>query len=198
MPQPFKLKNNGRVHFIRAGAKNLLSRPELVSHLVVINQMWAEIDNLLGVLLAVMTGAEAKSAITIYNALVSGPVKFEALKAVAMYKLNSDQLKVLEKILTNCRKISKERNDIVHGRWAISDDDKDVLFLIDTRWGLRSLTAWATINSAAMDYKDFVGDIKIMIYKEADFIGAESRIAELYDNLLKFLNSVEKSIAYST
>jgi hypothetical protein len=160
--------------------------------------MWAEIDNLLGVLLAVMTGAEAKSAITIYNALVSGPVKFEALKAVAMYKLNSDQLKVLEKILTNCRKISKERNDIVHGRWAISDDDKDVLFLIDTRWGLRSLTAWATINSAAMDYKDFVGDIKIMIYKEADFIGAESRIAELYDNLLKFLNSVEKSIAYST
>jgi hypothetical protein len=193
MPQPLKYGGHGHFPRIRVFANGMLSRPQLASHIVVITQMWTNVDHDLGFLLAVMTGAEAQSAIIIYNALVSNQVKADALKAVARYRLNSEHLKELESLLSKYRKISVERNNIVHGRWGISDEIQDAIFLIDTRWQLRSATTLVTIDLNKKD-KDFVGDFEVMIYKESDFIDTESRISNLNDNISKFIQTVEQAL----
>ena len=68
----------------------LRARPSLAAEIAVVNGIWAEIELFLGMVLAVILGAEARLGITIYLALQSeGPQK-EVIKAAASLKLSPD------------------------------------------------------------------------------------------------------------
>ncbi|UCI17869.1 hypothetical protein FJ970_22570 [Mesorhizobium sp. B2-1-8] len=127
MPQPVRQKLKG----YSTGYRVVLDRRELCTQIGVITNMWSMIEHELQLIYLRMLGRNAKAARIIYNAVPSDPARLQIVKRVAKEVLEPDDVAQLDKLLTAISARKKERNLVVHGRWATSADFPDALLLID-------------------------------------------------------------------
>jgi hypothetical protein len=76
-------------------------------------------------LLAFCSGANARSAIAMYEAVISVPTRKQMLLAAAKNSLSTAEYRKLEDVLKDFKPRYEERNDVVHNIWGHSDAHPD-------------------------------------------------------------------------
>ncbi len=125
MPNPLRRK----VKYLLEPLK-LLERPNLAAHVAVIASLWTKVEIELGKLIIFVSGNPKEGAAT-FNALKSAGSRGDVIRAIAQLRLDKDEIKQLEDLLKEYRRIAGERNDIIHNLWGISDDMPEALLRVN-------------------------------------------------------------------
>ncbi len=194
MPQPYK--GSGW----KSGMDALKARPKLAAHIGTIAAMWSQIELQLGILLALILQADAQIATAMYMRLKSETVRLAAIEAVAEEKLTDDLLEEYNTLGEKIRKTGSQRDTIMHGLWAIPDDNPESLVLIDPRefvtWASRAIGAHAKRSEGRGAGRAYIHRTapfeSALEYKESDFIDIQNRISELLKEIYKFSAKVPR------
>ena len=178
----------------------LTERPNLAAHIGKIAHLWTLVDIQLGLLLASMLRADARSATVMYLKLRGA--RPHAMDAVAEDILDPSLLSDFRKLMGKVRDIEGSRNDVIHGLWAIDERDPNNLVWIDTALHLQEAIA----RRAAMHLP--VGPLLVegswwyeawssskdseRIYGESTFIEIEKRVKSLLIQIAEFDGKVMK------
>lgn len=129
MPQPLsRVKPNAKVEI---GLHSLTDKPILAGLVCNIIQFSSRVDHSLSLLLASILGADAKPALSMYEALKADNVKLAALTAAATAQLTPEQLRVFNATIKTAQIAQKPRHKIAHWVWVKSPDVPDALLLAD-------------------------------------------------------------------
>jgi len=109
----------------------MMARPELGILVAECIAQWAQVECLLGVILAVILETEAQTGLAMFLALTSSNNQMTILSAAAKSKLIAREADLFEAVMTLVRSAAKERHRLAHWCWALSDDLPDALLLID-------------------------------------------------------------------
>jgi hypothetical protein len=176
----------------------LHKRPKLAIHIAYIAQHWTLIDLLHGELLSILLGKDARFTTSVYLKLRGA--RPHALNAVAEEVLPEDLLKEFRQIMNKCRDVEGERNDVIHGMWATSEDDEDALIWVDPAAHVKWRAARAVRTSRSKVMKEWARKAVNahldggLSYKEEDFIAIEKRIVQLFSTIYQFGQRVEKQL----
>ena len=113
--------------------EKLHTRPDLAVRVAVISGIWGQIERDLGMLLAAMIGAEARTVVGMYLSLVSAPAQRASIEAVASLKLGDIQQASLKRILRKVADKAKERASVIHGAWGVSANYPNALIWADPK-----------------------------------------------------------------
>lgn len=191
MPQPFKGTSRGDRNV-------LLQRPELAARIANIAALWAQAELSLGMLFSQLLQTESVVGTAMYLSLISEQARDAAMQAAAQEKL-PEQFKAEFVILaSSLRSPRKERNAVVHGLWAISDDKPDSLILIDSRKMVK-MFSWVhagnikPLSESATRYTQAIKDQSEshLEYTIADLVRIENNITAALDRIGAFAMSLE-------
>ncbi len=183
MPNPLRRK----VKYLLEPLK-LLERPNLAAHVAVIASLWTKVEIELGKLIIFVSGNPKEGAAT-FNALKSAGSRGDVIRAIAQLRLDKDEIKQLEDLLKEYRRIAGERNDIIHNLWGISDDMPEALLRVNAEEIISNLAhvvasfyRGGTPPQAAFREKRPIP----VVYKGKDFIETEKRITSLVSKIHQF------------
>ena len=186
MPKPFK-------ESLRCARDAIKERPQLLNHIGIIATMWTHVDHSLGLLLSRILDTEAVVGTAMYFSLIGEKACDAAMKAATEVKLSPNlNTKFIE--LMNATKLPrKDRNKIVHGLWAISDQRPDSLVLCDQK---------ERANMYSYIYQGIVGKelekakndhwSSLIEFEETDFIKIEEQISEVLDKIDAFTEELSQ------
>jgi hypothetical protein len=128
---PFPYTPKGKLVY---GPEALLTKPELAAHIGAVATTWTIVEEGWGLILAEMLGADAKVGVKLYLELTGAGSQAAILRAVADERLNSELREDFAALLSEEKGRARERNRIVHGRWAIDPETPDGLILSERDW----------------------------------------------------------------
>ena len=195
MPQPYKPK--GKLVF---GPDALLARPELSAHIGAIATMWTVIEEGWGYILAEMLGADAKTGMLIYLSLTGTATQTTVLSTVAEQTLPDSLLQQFRDLMKASRGRARERNTIVHGRWAIDPGDPSGLVLAERDWFPRQFAEMRHFYMRIYNLLDLSEgeapafkspEAPYFIYRKPDFVATQDRLREFSRSQVTFVSAVQ-------
>jgi hypothetical protein len=105
----------------------VLERPELAMRIGLIATAWSSLENYIITMFLNHSGISIENAFIIHDLITNLPVRLSVIRSVMKKRLPSSLYKNLVLLEQDIRKRAGERNAIVHGAWAISDDFPDDL-----------------------------------------------------------------------
>ena len=187
MPQPIHYSTGIPVDF---RPEVLFRRPQLALHIALISYLWNEIEAKIGVFLAILSGNEGKTVISIFTAIQSDVAKRRIIDTIAELNLNEAEQTKFQAILKKISERYVERNRIVHGSWGISPRYPDKLLWGDARdsnlLAVDLVPLAGKENASARSAVLLKMQKKLLVYGEKDFLDIESRIKIVSDELELF------------
>jgi hypothetical protein len=182
MPQPIrrvKPRARRKVTDVIEHPTVLLQRPHLGALIAAIAAQSTRLENLAALTFCDMLSAEEQAALVIYLAFVERGPREVAFNAVAKLKL-PPALQARAKQLHDClRGRLKERNEVVHGTWAISLSLPDSLLLTDAKPILEHrMKTKAKPEQPVMMNHGMAVKFRWMEYKERDFKDILARLQD--------------------
>jgi hypothetical protein len=170
----------------------LKERPALMAHVGAVTALQSELEQWLGRLFVRLLGAEARLGTAIFLSLRSEAPQRDAISAVADLRLEPEMAKKVSSFLADLRK-SRERNEVVHGIWGVSDDHTDALFQMNQQdqmhWlGMLPLSGGA-YGAAALELSKHAP--RIMMYKVKDFEAILHRMTLMLGRIGNLLLEIE-------
>jgi hypothetical protein len=98
----------------------LRQHPTLAASIADITATWAHIECNLGVILARMLGAAARTSMAMYAALKSTTAQMDALQAAAAATLTPERLELFGVMIAVVKRAALKRNRVVHWLWGES------------------------------------------------------------------------------
>lgn len=188
MPQPIRHPDIVPVNF-RPDA--ILHRPHLAAHIVVISNIWNDIESRIGLFLATLLEADVRTTVSMYLAITNDGAKRAALDAVARLKLSSIDQAALQTALAQAGIAYAERNKAVHGSWGIADKYPHDLLRGDPKDAI-------LFHADMMKFKPDDNDprhARIMEYQklifrfnETDFLSIEAKMDSIATEIYAFTN----------
>jgi hypothetical protein len=112
----------------------MASQPKIAVAIAECIGQWAEIENILGLILSMLLGAEARAGIAMFHSLNNTNSQMSVLNAAAEIKLTQEFKDVFDAVMILVRGLAKERNRFVHWCWARSKELPEALLLVDPEW----------------------------------------------------------------
>ena len=94
---------------------------------------WNKIEQDLAIAYTYLLAGEEPSAFEFYHDLIDFGLREKAFLAAAKPRLPADMLSEITKIHAEMRKLSKARNEIIHGTWCSLASKPQSLFLAEPR-----------------------------------------------------------------
>lgn len=178
MPHPYKPK--GKPKF---GPDALLERPELSAYIGAVATAWTAIEELWGMILAQMLDSDAKAGIELYLALPGDAAQMAVVRKTADARLPEHLKLEFAKLLKEEKGRARERNTIVHGRWAIDPEEPNGLLLAERDWLPRStadvLHHYKRLAGNPFRFIPYKGaKAEFLIYRERDFKATLKRLGD--------------------
>jgi hypothetical protein len=129
--QPFLPTYTNRSYAV--GALVLRDRPELTSRIGRCIAIWAQVDNEIGNLFAILLGTASDAALEVFLSLRRAASQRDSLAAAAKFKLRGEDLETFDALLKVYGSLENQRNALAHGCFGICDDDPSLLLWIDIR-----------------------------------------------------------------
>src|SRR5271166_1450527 len=123
MPQPLK---NFRGNW-RSGGRLVLERPELAMRFGLIATAWSYLENYIIIMFSNHSGIPLESAFIIHDSITNLQIRLSVIRSIMKQRVPNSLYKNLVAVEQDILKRAGERNAIVHGAWAISDDLPDDL-----------------------------------------------------------------------
>lgn len=188
MPQP--LLNGTTVCF---PGNALESRPVLAKHIGIIAGLWSDLEGRRAQLLSDMLKIEARLATAMYFGIESDGGKQAVLKAVVREKF-PDLLDEFTKMSKSISNTAKERNNVIHGTWGLSNQNTETLIWDDLGNNILELASLSENADLIMSGrsprppKDVVAAplSSLREYTEKDFINIEGRIKDRTEDIRQF------------
>lgn len=191
MPQLVRSKDHERLKMLW-DTRALLQRPNLARHIATIAAMWTQVEINIGHILSAMCGIQFNISTAIYVALVSTSARIDALNAIAETRLNKKTQEKLALLLKEFRKRSKERNNIVHGLWGISETDTKCLLHQDPADHTLMVAEALFARRPQQSSPKFRRKSVVYQYSEPDFIAIERRILKLKNDAWNFSHQLSE------
>jgi hypothetical protein len=175
-------------------------RPELAVLIARIAIGWSDTERRLGMLLVEMLGADARTGMKMYQALSGAASQKAVLRAVARDRLTAHGMDQLEQVLSEYKKVARQRNDVVHGVWEVSDTHPDALVWCDSADYLMSHGEfWAGYRSHSDEHKriEYLRDYKgewptRLLYVESDFLDILDRMTDAARSIQSFTLAIHE------
>lgn len=181
---------------ISLGPIALDHQPEISHGIALVISSWSYIDNLLGLSLAKLLGAQAHIGAGLYLNLSGGTAKKAVLAAAASTALEGEDLGLFEILLGLAASAKKERNNIAHDMWAYSVDVPGALLLIPQSvllklQGDRERLFFTDPESTTPP--PTLKDEDVQVYKQEELIALYNRIVKLSKLFILFWRSYESN-----
>jgi hypothetical protein len=183
-----------------------LQRPKLAAHIAMIAAISGEIDAWVALVLGAILDTDATEAtMEMYLSLIGTAPRKAAILGAARISLDEERNATLISILKGAK--IDARNDLVHGAWAIADDEPDALlledhrnrvrilfsgpswsqFLIDTH-GLDPAVAGQMMHEYMAAKKTAIERVLVepLVYRASDFEDIEKQMVLAMTNLMHF------------
>ena len=215
MPGPYKRKP---ADVINIGPDVLDQRADLAKDIALISAYWEDLELQLSRMFCAVLLRQERKAFEIYHMFHDRDIRKQALRVVAKDTLPKDKLKEIEDFYNEVRVASKERNEIIHGLWAITNRKgketvllrvEESVFNDDFSGYIDHLLAnlFATVQTYAgsghvppREHLQFLafqrtqserGDINDFVqYDKTDFTRVKARIKSLRDRAVLLLSDV--------
>lgn len=135
--------------------------------------LWTEVELQAAVLLAAMLGANTQPAAAMYFTLANERAKREAMAAIADSVLSDEDRTLFHAWARLKKSIEKERNDLAHGLFGISEIEPEGVIWISTQHRIRNLLDMLqTVRTGALPSRQQMEDLGryIFVYKLSDLI----------------------------
>lgn len=169
----------------------ILRRPTLAAMIAAVASNWTRVENDLAELFVGLLGEDEDAALAIYLELIDQSVRKAAFDALARTKLKPESLQQFEALFNKVRKKAKQRNRMVHGFWAVSNEHPDGLILLDARDFYKEdyaykKTKFTNLQDTADWLQKSINRIEKTKYIEDDFAEIISRISALRGDIAQF------------
>ena len=180
--QPFSTKFPGVR--VAIGPQYLKSRPHAASIIAQCVCGWTEVELQTALLLARMLKANSKPVVAMYFTLANERAKREAMMAIAEFVFNEDDKRLFNATMLLKKSIEKQRNDLAHGLFGITDKDPEGIAWISTKDRIQHLI-WtdSLINppgSLVRDGQQIAATKAASFYTIADLESLLEEIASLH------------------
>jgi hypothetical protein len=162
-------------------ATALRKRPALAAEIAVVIGTWAEVEHMLGVLLADMLGKDTELGLAIFFALRSEGPQQEVIRAAAAKKLPLEIASMIDSFMRSLRDRAGARNDLAHGIWGTHEKHPDELLWMD-RSASMEIFAWSR-RPSLVDAKD----LPIWRYSRDDLVEIADRSRDVLNEALELL-----------
>ena len=184
MPQPIP---DGRDVSLDFRPHALLQRPKLAPYIGAILMHWNEIESHMGIFLAALLGAEARTVMSVFLALQTDGGRKTTIDTVTKLRLSAADLARFKDIQKNVGGRYSERNKAAHGAWGISPHYPDDLVWYDPR---ETVEAFPDIMRAELR-SEVAARMKevnenVRIYNEKDFLDILDRFKSTEAELKAF------------
>ena len=149
----------------------MIVRPLLATKVAQCVAEWAEIENHLGLLLALLLHANEKAALSMFSSVENRAAQLRMLHAAAESSLTPHHFDVLESLITACvRPVMKERDKLAHWCWGYSDELPDALLLTEPSNKLRGMLQVSHIqaNTGSSNSTIAFESEKILVIRSGD------------------------------
>lgn len=174
------------------GWAHIKERPKLAARIAAISALWTEIDVLLGSIIAYVLGVDAVIAVTLYLSIENEGSKMGMIDGLAQKKLTKSEYEELAKLLAKIRKRRKDRNNLVHGIWGISEEFVDELVWQDPREAISLVADIFQIANKIITPKPEIKP-NYMLYSVTDFDQIEKNGSDLYREVTLFCNKMTRN-----
>ena len=162
-------------------ASALRQRPTLAAAIGAITAMWADIEHELGLIMASILGTDATLGIAIYLNLQSEWAQRKVLRTAAESRLSAEDAAMIVRFSESLRDRGKERNNIVHGLWGVSNKHPQDLVWLSQRDSMQARSQdkrWVGTNITikSSDIETMMNKPCFMIYCEHDFADIFTRL----------------------
>lgn len=117
-PAVRKARDEGSKWMMGSAAR--LERPDHISKIGECLTLWPDVDTQLALLLASLTGANARAMVAVYSVLRRATGRLDALKAAADAHLDAQGKEVEAAICMFVQSVQSHRNDLAHGQLRAS------------------------------------------------------------------------------
>lgn len=202
MPNPYTPKKNKEVMPSPMAA---LARRDLGALIACIASLSGTLERVLAGILSDIMEAHSKQALAMYLALSGSQARKSALLAAAQLRISDEEYNELVKLYEKIGKNARERNKVIHGAWAVSDDCPTALLLCDSaeysqyEAGMYEVIAiqlsqdYATLQergAAAMSKYDALERLQYEVYEKEDL----REIAVRLGNLINLVNALRRRL----
>jgi hypothetical protein len=108
-------------------------RPQLAVHIAETIAAWAQVEVVLGRVLAVLLGSDASAALAMHATLNGFRARVDSLEAAARSKMPPEDFELFQVTLTAIGKAADRRHEFAHWLWGFCSEVEDALLLIDPR-----------------------------------------------------------------
>ena len=127
MTRPYKSRK-----FPKPSPLAAISRPKHGTLIACIASLSGTLERELGGILGDVLEIHSKQALAMYLALSGTQARKSALLAAAKLRIGGEDYAELVKLYKTIHSKALERNNVIHGAWALSDDEPDSLLLGDS------------------------------------------------------------------
>lgn len=164
MPQPLR---PGQARKIDFSPNALLSNHRLASHMAIISNLWIQIEEELGNILAFMLGARGSIAAKMLYALGNLKARLDVIRVPAKQILPQElYLELVQTLFSAVNNASRRRANVIHKKWGVSPLYPDAVILCPIPWEN--------------------GQHRPMKYNELDFFEIETALIRTIDRLVDF------------
>jgi hypothetical protein len=113
------------------GALDIMtSRPKVATKIAECIAEWADVETMLGLVLAFLLDTDSKAALAIYSSIESSSAQRRMILAAAKNKVDNERFDILSVMMSAViTPVMKERNKLAHWCWAYSPEIPDCLLL---------------------------------------------------------------------
>lgn len=169
-------------------ADTMTSRPQVAIRVAECISEWADIETILGLLLAVLLDANAKAALAMYGATENRATQIRMLMAAAGHKVPQDESDLLAAILrAHVTPTSKDRDKLAHWCWGYSPDFPQALLLT-------APTTKTALHHYALDApsKPQIDSRLIFLVKETDLARMATRFRNTRERLIMITSMIRE------
>jgi hypothetical protein len=162
-------------------------RPEHVALIGRCMTHWPDVMHQLALLSGLLLGVNSEAAVAVFATIKTERGRRDAIMAAAEHTLDPQKLELLGAILMAVRSIEKERDNLAHGCYGVSDVIKDGILWIDSKhigpWNVTMLLKEPAITGA--DHAELAK--KIFVYRAADLEDIHQQIHTAWKLVFDFI-----------
>jgi hypothetical protein len=171
---------------------SLAQRPHLAAHVGIIASLWSHVEYRLALLIARILHIDAEVATIMYLPVKSEAARLAIIEAIAKDRLPKELLLEFQTLRKRIGSTGAERDNIVHGLWALPGNGNDSVLWYDATKSVKSVSETIShlarrteeMREKSITAKEFLDSV--LEYKEQDFIAIETRIQERIGEIMTF------------
>jgi hypothetical protein len=162
------------------------SRPALAAKIAHCIAVWAEIETLLGVFLAMLLHANERAALSMYSAVENRAAQTRMILAAAKATLEDSHFNIISALMASVvTPAMKDRDKLAHWCWGMTEELPDALLITEPKYKLGAL-----LNSVHVQAKTKASNPQIPFEHDQIYVLRDGDL----DRMLKRFYAVEETL----